>query len=170
MITLAGTRLPQACTSCKNCITQTGVGEGEKNVNLLPPLLVVLSDRRVMSPETIIIDGMDLELRPTNITYQPVKRTTIASGVIGNVHFVWPSLDKIYTIIIEFTRLTRDQAIRLLTALGPATVNSKELKFTHDTRGQVFIIPGKVGLKFTGAAGLWNVSIETIASEFLRGG
>ena len=114
-----------------------------------------------MDLTTTIIDGMDLEITPTNFTADPLKRTAIGQGIQGMVHFLWASGQRTKMLTLYYEGLKIGQAKKLLVALAPVTKNNRTLELSQG--GTLYSIPGKIGIQLSVAEGYCNVTVETIA-------
>ena len=112
-----------------------------------------------------IVDDMDLGIAPVNYRADPVKRSAVGRGLLGQVHFVWPfATERIKTLTLFYEQLQPEQARRLVTVFGKPVGMNRTLRFTF--HGPEFWIPGKVTLRLNWNDGLCDVTIETIARRF----
>lgn len=118
-----------------------------------------------------MVDGIDLRLSPDNVREDPIERTAVASGLFGKVHFLWPESAALSLLSVTYQGVTREEALRLIAALGPRTVRDKTLSFLRDAAHSGIVIPGAVSLRLNSAGeGRWNVSVECPARSLLYAG
>lgn len=111
------------------------------------------------TPETTILDGVDLELAPVKITREPIRSTAIGQGHNGQVHFRWAVPGTHYRLVLSYEKLNAEEARRLLNILGPTQPYSRVLAFNDDPNDQ-YIVPGRVQLRLTMKQGYSNLTVE----------
>lgn len=127
-----------------------------------------LNDKAGPVMYTTIVDGIDLRLPITSLKQTPVERSAIGNGIFGKVHFLWPEDMAVTTITVMYADLTKEQARRLIAALGPRTIHGKTLSFVRDANAVPVAIPGAVSLRVSAQGqGLWSVILETTATPNL---
>lgn len=116
---------------------------------------------------TTVVDGMDIQIAPNNFRADPVDWSTVGKSLFGRVHFLWRAGEHVKLLTLYYDDLTREQALRLLSALGPRTVHNKVLSF--DENGELYSVPGALRVNASVRDGKWSVQVETYA-RLLGGG
>lgn len=129
-------------------------------------------DVRFYEDEGLTVDGLDLGLMPTRFRMDPVERSARASGMMGNVHFLWPKWRRAMYLTLMFEDMRTEEAQTLLGVFGPRTDHNKVLALKLNRPEQVFWIPGGVNLDldYSDTTGRWNVEMTTPALVYAETG